>query len=60
MARLETAMIKPQPPYAPSDIPMLLEELHHLNDEIRWFAARALGAIDDPSAIPALIQALSD
>ena len=41
-------------------VPALVEALTDPNGHRRWEAAKALGAIGDPSAAPALVRALED
>ena len=43
-----------------SAVPALVKALADKKPEVRWEAARALGAIQDPKAGPALVQALMD
>ena len=41
-------------------VPALISALSDKKAQVRWEAARALGAIQDPQAAPALVQALMD
>jgi HEAT repeat protein len=41
-------------------VPFLVEALKDSHYMVRWEAAKALGAIGDPTAAPALVQALED
>lgn len=41
-------------------VPSLIKALSDRKAEVRWEAARALGAIQDPEAAPALVNALMD
>jgi hypothetical protein len=41
-------------------VPYLIKALKHRKAEVRWEAAKALGAITDPSSGPALVSALTD
>lgn len=44
----------------PGDIESIIKALHHEDPNVRWEAARALGAIRDPRAVEPLIAALGD
>jgi HEAT repeat protein len=41
-------------------VPYLIKALKHRKPEVRWEAAKTLGAINDPSSGPALVSALED
>lgn len=45
---------------AQGDIPQLIKALRHSQSEVRKAAAKALGALGDKAAVPALVQLLSD